>query len=67
MDPLSEVTVAAQAQGRCLGRLHREQARPHPTKKPLRIEDKVNSHSILSKLCFLKVPVPSLTTKFYRG
>jgi hypothetical protein len=93
MDPLSEVTVAAQAKGLCLGRLHREQAHPHssthahwaapgecrvyskpgegdgaaadatnnevPTKKSLRIEDKVNSRSIFSKLCFPKVPVPS--------
>jgi hypothetical protein len=25
----------------------------------LRIEDNVNSHSIVSNLCFLKVPVPS--------
>ena len=31
----------------------------YPTKKLPRIEDKVNSHSILSKLCFPKVPVPS--------
>ena len=30
-----------------------------PRKKSLRIEDKVNSHSIFSKLCFPKVPVPS--------
>jgi hypothetical protein len=30
-----------------------------PTKKSLWIEDKVYSHSILSKLCFPKVPVPS--------
>jgi hypothetical protein len=30
-----------------------------PTKKSLRIEDKVNSHSIFSKLCFPNVPVPS--------
>jgi hypothetical protein len=83
VDPLSEVSVAAQAKGRCLGRLHREQARPHssthahraaagecrvypkrgegdaaaanatkdevPKKNSLRIEDKVNSHSIFGK------------------
>ena len=30
-----------------------------PTKKSLRIEDKVNSRSILSNSCFPKVPVPS--------
>ena len=83
MDPLSEVSVAVQAQGLCLGRLHREKARPHssthahravpgecrvypkpgegdaaaadatkdevPKKNSLRIEDKVNSHSIFGK------------------
>jgi hypothetical protein len=30
-----------------------------PHEKSLRIEDKVNSHSILSNLCPPKVPVPS--------
>ena len=79
VDPLSEVSVAAQAK-LCLGRLHREPARPHSSThahraapgecrvypKPgegdaaaadatkdeahsLRIEDKVNSHSIFGK------------------
>jgi hypothetical protein len=32
MDSSSEVTVAAQAPGLCLGRLHREQARPHSSR-----------------------------------
>jgi hypothetical protein len=30
-----------------------------PDEKIVRTEDKVNSHSILSNLCFPKVPVPS--------